>query len=52
MWQLGSISSDYIFSGESGEASEEYEKAKAKHGDEVFTNFMKKISLCPEQVLR
>ncbi|XP_056596090.1 programmed cell death protein 2-like [Triplophysa dalaica] len=37
---------------ESGEAPEEYETAKAKHGDEVFTHFMKKISLCPEQVLR
>ncbi|XP_051547693.1 programmed cell death protein 2-like isoform X1 [Myxocyprinus asiaticus] len=36
----------------SGEALEEYEKAKSKHGDEVFTSFMKKISLCPEQVLR
>ncbi|XP_077067383.1 programmed cell death protein 2-like [Siphateles boraxobius] len=36
----------------SGEAQEEYEKATVKHGDEVFTSFMKKISLCPEQVLR
>uniref|UniRef100_A0A8C1PNL7 Programmed cell death 2-like n=1 Tax=Cyprinus carpio TaxID=7962 RepID=A0A8C1PNL7_CYPCA len=36
----------------SGEAQEEYEKATAKHGDEVFTSFMKKISFCPEQVLR
>ncbi|XP_051545265.1 programmed cell death protein 2-like isoform X2 [Myxocyprinus asiaticus] len=41
-----------IRSCESAEAPEEYEKAKAKHGDEVFTRFMKKISLCPEQVLR
>ncbi|KAF4095309.1 programmed cell death protein 2-like [Onychostoma macrolepis] len=41
-----------IQSCESGEAQEEYEKATAKHGDEVFTSFMKKISLCPEQVLR
>ncbi|KAG1938283.1 programmed cell death protein 2-like [Pimephales promelas] len=36
----------------SGEAQEEYEKATVKHGDEVFNGFMKKISLCPEQVLR
>ncbi|MCJ8735815.1 hypothetical protein PDJAM_G00251930 [Pangasius djambal] len=36
--------------GEGGE--EAYEKVKAKHGDAVFTSFMKRISLCPEQVLR
>lgn len=36
--------------GEGGEES--YEKAKAKHGDAVFSSFMKRISLCPEQVLR
>ncbi|XP_016325274.1 programmed cell death protein 2-like [Sinocyclocheilus anshuiensis] len=42
-----------IQSCESGGATqEEYEKATAKHGDEVFISFMKKISLCPEQVLR
>lgn len=41
-----------IQSCESGEAREEYEKATTKHGDDVFTGFMKKISLCPEQVLR
>ncbi|RXN20146.1 programmed cell death 2-like protein [Labeo rohita] len=41
-----------IQSCESGEAQEEYEKATAKHGDEVFTSFMKKTCLCPEQVLR
>ncbi|XP_026057632.1 programmed cell death protein 2-like, partial [Carassius auratus] len=41
-----------IQSCERGEAREEYEKATAKHGDEVFSSFMKKISLCPEQVLR
>ncbi|KAF4081229.1 hypothetical protein AMELA_G00159170 [Ameiurus melas] len=38
------------FEGEGGE--EAYEKAKAKHGDAVFSSFMKRISLCPEQVLR
>ncbi|XP_072529744.1 programmed cell death protein 2-like [Salminus brasiliensis] len=36
--------------GEGGE--EKYEKTEAKHGDAVFSNFMKRISLCPEQVLR
>lgn len=36
--------------GEGGE--EKYEKTKAKHGDAVFASFMKRISLCPEQVLR
>ncbi len=41
-----------FFSCEGGQAQEEYEKATAKHGDEVFISFMKKISLCPEQVLR
>ncbi|KAI5626908.1 programmed cell death protein 2-like, partial [Silurus asotus] len=36
--------------GEGGD--EAYEKTKAKHGDAVFSSFMKKISICPEQVLR
>ncbi|KAI4894580.1 hypothetical protein NFI96_018800 [Prochilodus magdalenae] len=36
--------------GEGGE--EKYEKSEAKHGDAVFSSFMKRISLCPEQVLR
>ncbi|XP_062857610.1 programmed cell death protein 2-like [Trichomycterus rosablanca] len=36
--------------GEGGQ--EKYEKAEAKHGDTVFSNFMKRITLCPEQVLR
>ncbi|MBN3281460.1 PDD2L protein, partial [Polyodon spathula] len=31
--------------------SEKYEKTKATHGDEIFHKFMKKISLCQEQVL-
>ncbi|KAM6973382.1 programmed cell death protein 2-like [Aplochiton taeniatus] len=31
---------------------EKYEKTKARHGDAVFSRFMKKISLCPEQILR
>ncbi|XP_041948825.1 programmed cell death protein 2-like [Alosa pseudoharengus] len=38
--------------GEGGGGEERYEKTEARHGDAVFTGFMKRISLCPEQVLR
>ncbi|XP_029378985.1 programmed cell death protein 2-like [Echeneis naucrates] len=31
---------------------EKYEKTGARHGDAVFSRFMKKVSLCPQQVLR
>ena len=31
---------------------EKYEKTKARHGDAVFSRFMKKISPCPQQILR
>ncbi|KAJ8407950.1 hypothetical protein AAFF_G00269940 [Aldrovandia affinis] len=31
---------------------EKYEKTEARHGDQTFSRFMKKISLCPEQILR
>ncbi|XP_068595789.1 programmed cell death protein 2-like [Brachionichthys hirsutus] len=31
---------------------EKYEKASARHGDGLFAKFMKKISLCPQQILR
>ncbi|XP_029009473.1 programmed cell death protein 2-like isoform X2 [Betta splendens] len=31
---------------------EKYEKTRAKHGDAVFSRFMKNISLCPQQILR
>ncbi|KAI1904106.1 hypothetical protein AGOR_G00002250 [Albula goreensis] len=31
---------------------EKYEKTEARHGDQIFARFMKKISLCPEQILR
>ncbi|KAF3706062.1 Programmed cell death protein 2-like [Channa argus] len=31
---------------------EKYEKTKARHGDVIFSKFMKKISLCPQQILR
>lgn len=38
--------------GEEGGRAEKYEKMAARHGDVVFAGFMKKVSLCPEQVLR
>ncbi|XP_075996602.1 programmed cell death protein 2-like [Genypterus blacodes] len=38
--------------GDGGGGVEKYEKTKARHGDAVFSRFMKKISLCPEQILR
>lgn len=31
---------------------EKYEKSIVKHGDAVFARFMKRISVCPEQILR
>ena len=33
-------------------SEEKYEKTGARHGDDVFSRFMKKISLCPQQILR
>ncbi|KAJ3597117.1 hypothetical protein NHX12_003517 [Muraenolepis orangiensis] len=33
-------------------SGEKYEKSRARHGDEAFRRFMKRVSLCPEQVLR
>lgn len=38
--------------GDEGGGEEKYEKTKARHGDAVFSRFMKKISLCPQQILR
>ncbi|GLD61679.1 programmed cell death protein 2-like protein [Lates japonicus] len=35
-----------------GGGEEKYEKTGAKHGDAIFSRFMKKISLCPQQILR
>lgn len=35
-----------------GGGEERYEKTTAKHGDATFSRFMKKISLCPRQILR
>ncbi|CAL8360724.1 unnamed protein product [Lota lota] len=31
---------------------EKYEKSQARHGDAAFSRFMKRVLLCPEQVLR
>ncbi|XP_069385267.1 programmed cell death protein 2-like isoform X2 [Paralichthys olivaceus] len=31
---------------------EKYEKSRARHGDDVFSRFMKRISPCPQQILR
>lgn len=31
---------------------ETYEKTKARHGDAAFSSFMKRISSCPQQILR
>lgn len=39
-------------SGGGGGGQEKYEKTGARHGDAVFSRFMKTISLCPEQILR
>ncbi|KAG7235915.1 hypothetical protein INR49_001895 [Caranx melampygus] len=38
--------------GEVDGGEEKYEKTRARHGDQVFSRFMKKVSLCPQQVLR
>uniref|UniRef100_A0A4W5JQQ0 Programmed cell death 2-like n=1 Tax=Hucho hucho TaxID=62062 RepID=A0A4W5JQQ0_9TELE len=39
-------------SSEEGGGEERYEKGNPRHGDAVFSRFMKRISVCPEQVLR
>lgn len=38
--------------GEVDGGEEKYEKSSARHGDQVFSRFMKKVSLCPQQVMR
>ncbi|XP_060933344.1 programmed cell death protein 2-like [Limanda limanda] len=35
-----------------GGGEEKYEKSRARHGDAFFSRFMKRISLCPQQILR
>ena len=32
--------------------NEKYEKSEVKSGDRTFRKFMKRISVCPEQILR
>ncbi|KAM6937852.1 programmed cell death protein 2-like [Xenentodon cancila] len=36
----------------SGDGKEKYEKSEARHGDAIFSRFMKTISRCPQQILR
>ncbi|XP_062245150.1 programmed cell death protein 2-like isoform X1 [Platichthys flesus] len=38
--------------GGEGGGEEKYEKSRARHGDAFFSRFMKRISLCPQQILR
>uniref|UniRef100_A0A669BNS5 Programmed cell death protein 2 C-terminal domain-containing protein n=1 Tax=Oreochromis niloticus TaxID=8128 RepID=A0A669BNS5_ORENI len=38
--------------GSGGGGDEKYEKTRARHGDAVFSRFMKTISVCPQQILR
>lgn len=38
--------------GACGTEEEKYEKTRARHGDAVFSRFMKTISVCPQQILR
>lgn len=38
--------------GAGGGGEEKYEKTRARHGDAIFSRFMKKIGLCPQQILR
>ncbi|XP_030587283.1 programmed cell death protein 2-like isoform X2 [Archocentrus centrarchus] len=38
--------------GSGGGGEEKYEKTRARHGDAIFSRFMKTISACPQQILR
>ncbi|KAJ0029264.1 hypothetical protein NQD34_004261 [Periophthalmus magnuspinnatus] len=46
------ISVDKLDCCEDGSGEEKYEKTKIRHGDSVFARFMKRISVCSEQILR
>lgn len=35
-----------------GKSSESYERGAAKHGDQTFHKFLKRLARCPQQVLR
>lgn len=48
-WTVCFLSS-YSFAGEDG--NEKYEKSEVKSWDHTFHKFMKRISMCPEQILR
>lgn len=41
-----------VVSNSGSASSEAYEKSTAKHGDKTFYKFHKRLSRCPEQVLR
>lgn len=40
----------YSYEGEDG--NEKYEKSEVKNWDHTFHKFLKRISVCPEQILR
>ncbi|XP_026166371.1 programmed cell death protein 2-like isoform X2 [Mastacembelus armatus] len=46
------VAAGQLCSSEGGDSGEKYEKTRARHGDAVFSRFMKKISWCPQQILR
>ncbi|CAN9498988.1 unnamed protein product [Ophioblennius macclurei] len=48
----GAVVEEELEGGGGGGTQEKYEKSKAKHGDQVFSGFMKLISRCPQQILR
>nr|XP_061812298.1 programmed cell death protein 2-like [Nerophis lumbriciformis] len=39
-------------SGQEDSGGEKYEKSRARHGDHSFSRFRKRISACPQQILR
>ncbi|XP_078691644.1 programmed cell death protein 2-like [Branchiostoma floridae x Branchiostoma belcheri] len=48
---LAAMEGSGISTGKRG-GGESYEKSTARHGDKVFQKFAKRVSLCPEQILR
>lgn len=47
---VGEVEGSAVAAG--GGEGEKYEKMKAQHGDAIFSRFMKKIAVCPQQILR
>ncbi|XP_066291394.1 programmed cell death protein 2-like isoform X2 [Branchiostoma lanceolatum] len=43
---------DSVTSAGKKSGGESYEKSTARHGDKIFQKFAKRVSLCPEQILR